>query len=131
VAEFEVKKIDEAERRKIVDAALDTLRRRGPDRVLVDPEGTAVPPGSIAVGADDPVDLVFVREDGWTLGVTHKRAGAAQRMFTGQWVTVLSSDEITNAPRLPSAYDVDPPDPDEEVEIVTGSIDDFRNAFKP
>ena len=142
MSEFEVKKIDEHERERIVAAAIDTLRRRGPDRVIIDKSGTALPPSSTVVtahtgktvSAGSTVELVYIREDGWTLGTPTEYAGAAQRMFTGQWVAFFTIEhlkmrvyEIERDAERAARREADERD---KVEPLVGSIEDIRKAFK-
>jgi len=62
---------------------------RGPTRVVVNAEGEAVAPNR----APRPADLVFVRDDGWSLGAPKDLIGVAEQMWADSWVAVIIRGE--------------------------------------
>ena len=64
----------------------------GPDRVVTHTEGGEVKNATSRERASQMEiypDVVFVREDGWTLGATYEMSIAARRMWQGRWVACL------------------------------------------
>jgi len=57
-----------------------------PKRIIVDKEGTAVPPHQ----SDRGVDVVFIRVDGWSLGADSELAAVAASLWEGSWVAQMT-----------------------------------------
>lgn len=71
----------------------ETLIRRivenGPDRVVVDAQGTAVPPRSACADYGEKVAVIYVRDDGWSLGASWQLAGTAVDMWRDAWLAAI------------------------------------------
>ena len=63
--------------------------RRGPDRVLIGADGTAVPPRRAREEYDIVPDVVFVRNDGWSLGAPIEMRFVAHELWKEGWITVI------------------------------------------
>ena len=64
----------------------------GPDRVVTHTEGHGVKDTASQRRAGQMEiypDVIFVREDGWTLGATYEMSIAARRLWQGRWVACL------------------------------------------
>ena len=79
---------DFAEQPKVdIQKVVQAIKDNGPNRVVVDEEGTAVPPNpKVSAG----IDLVFIRNDGWSLGASRNLARVAEDMWSDAWVAVLA-----------------------------------------
>lgn len=64
--------------------ALERIRAVGPDRVVINRQGLAVPAADAAFSGILP-DVVFVRNDGWSLGAPDEFEGAARRQWLNFW----------------------------------------------
>lgn len=62
--------------------ALERIRANGPDRVVINRQGVGIPAAD-AVRNGILSDVVFVRNDGWSLGAP----AALERIAKGQWLT--------------------------------------------
>lgn len=71
---------------------LKRIRRRGPSRIVVDSEGYAVPPQRAAQDHDTQADIVFVRNNGWSLGAPLKLRMTAYGMWADAWVGCILPD---------------------------------------
>lgn len=61
-----------------------------PTRVVISAEGDAVAPHIAAQQADPKkIDIVFVRDDGWTLGAPQEYEKIAESMWVGEWMAVI------------------------------------------
>jgi hypothetical protein len=61
----------------------------GPTRVVINESGEAVAPSR----STKPVDIIFVRDDGWSLGAPIGLIGVAEAMWIDQWVGVIIPGE--------------------------------------
>lgn len=69
----------------------EAVLKHGPTRVLVSKEGAALPPQQAAVRPD----VIFIRDDGWSLGAPKALTETAHRMYLDQWIGVmLSSNDV-------------------------------------
>lgn len=64
------------------------LRREGPTRVLINRQGDAVTPAR-ARECGVHVDVVFVRDDGWTLGCPLNLEATAYAFGRTEWVATV------------------------------------------
>ena len=62
--------------------------RSGPDRVIVNHLGGAKTPDRAPIP-----EVVFVRDDGWSLGAPIGLIKAAEKMWADRWIGVLISGE--------------------------------------
>lgn len=74
---------------EVMLAAETEIKRWGPRRVLLDKEGAAVTPERAYRIQDRPVDVIFIRRDGWTLGSISDLAEYAEQLWPGEWIGVL------------------------------------------
>lgn len=57
-----------------------------PTRVVINEEGEAVPAWMAERDYNIKPDVVFVRDDGWTLGAPKHLAQVAKGLWEGEWV---------------------------------------------
>ena len=77
---------------------LKRIAAQGPTRVIIDAQGTATPPGRAKkIFFIDP-DVVFIRDDGWTLGAPTKFAEVARKMWEHDWVAYAIPPYIRTEP---------------------------------
>lgn len=62
------------------------ILRNGPDRVVVDAEGLAVPSFRARRDYGITPDIIFIRDDGWSLGAPERFEAAAHREWKDEWV---------------------------------------------
>lgn len=67
---------------------VDQIFANGPQRVMID-EHEARPAKRAAVFHRITPEIIFIREDGWTLGAPLRLAAAAERLWADQWVAVM------------------------------------------
>jgi hypothetical protein len=111
-ADLDLGGIDETEQRRLIhDAhgkrlaqhigvaadALAKIRRDGPDRVLIDAGGEGLPLRRALERGIPPAAIVviFVRNDGWTLGATRAGASTAYRLWADEWIGYVSQEYPT------------------------------------
>jgi hypothetical protein len=87
-----------------VEGLLERIGRNGPTRVVVDRHAQAKPPErALAMGI--PVDVVFVRGDGWTLGAPEALEWVAYNTWAGDWTAVLvKGEDVPFIHMTPSEY---------------------------
>jgi hypothetical protein len=66
---------------------------RGPDRVMIDPQEAVTPKRARVDYGITPV-IVFIRQDGWSLGAPQHLEHAAYRLWKDEWVYYLRYPEI-------------------------------------
>lgn len=68
--------------------------RKGPDRVVINEHGEAVPPRvAIRDYGIDPRDCtIFVREDGWSLAAPKRFREVAEELWRDEWVMAIDGD---------------------------------------
>lgn len=62
-------------------------------RVVIGERGTAVTPDR-ARELGIPIDVILVREDGWTLGAPKHLADVARRMFRADWIIQITVEHL-------------------------------------
>lgn len=65
--------------------------KQPPTRVVINKEGEAVPAWMAEREGIKPV-IVFVRNDGWTLGAPEEFIEVARKMWDGEWVEEVRLD---------------------------------------
>lgn len=70
-----------------LERLVQEIRERGPRRVVIDIRGEAVTPFSAKERGITPA-VVFIRNDGWSLGAPAEFEGAAEEMCLNDWVAV-------------------------------------------
>lgn len=73
-------------RSRLFEIASLAVSKRGPDRVLVNDNGDAVPSQQALVVLKIIPDVVFLRKDGWTLGAPERLETLAFRMWEDEWI---------------------------------------------
>lgn len=68
-----------------LQAIADKAIAQGPDRVVVDGAGTALPPARAKEQGVVP-RIIFIREDGWTLGAPEHLAKVAEATWHDVWI---------------------------------------------
>lgn len=74
-------------------AYVDHILRFGPNRVLVEPD--------LAVAtyrAPFIPDIIFIRDDGWSLGAPSHLASFAEAMWKDEWIGVLTRPRTVATP---------------------------------
>jgi hypothetical protein len=61
--------------------------------VIVSREGKATTPSRALREFSIVADVVFVRDDGWTLGAPRQWAEVARDLWGGSWVAVIHLDD--------------------------------------
>jgi hypothetical protein len=65
------------------------LKEWGPDRVVINAEGEAVPPLRARRDHNIYPDIIFARNDGWMLAAPIHLQEVAERMWPDEWVAVV------------------------------------------
>lgn len=78
----------------------DEVMRRGPDRVVINVDGEARPSRIAREQYGVCPDVIFIRNDGWTLGASSHLEATAKRLWRDQWVGIIRRPE-TKARPLP------------------------------
>lgn len=69
--------------------ATSRILAHGPTRVLVNEDGIAVKPRRAREVYDITPDIVFIRDDGWSLGAPKHLADIAEAIWENEWKGVL------------------------------------------
>lgn len=64
-----------------------------PTRVLINVEGEAVTPER-AILQGVSWDVIFIRNDGWSLGASNEFAQAANDLWPEEWVALIKDDIV-------------------------------------
>lgn len=72
-----------------IEKIKERIKKRGPDRVVVDAGGTAVTPNRALMEYGLVPDMVFIRSDGWSLGAPSQFRQVAFKMWDDEWVSFL------------------------------------------
>jgi hypothetical protein len=64
-----------------------------PTRVVINTEGKAVPPER-AEEMGITWDVIYIRNDGWSLGASEDLAGVAYSLWAKEWVAVIKDKRI-------------------------------------
>ena len=75
-----------------------SILARGPDRVIVGPEGTATRPRRALEDHGIMPTIIFIRDDGWTLGAPADLEGVAFAMWREEWVAFMRQGATTAVP---------------------------------
>jgi hypothetical protein len=68
---------------------IDKIRHNGINRVVVSAEGLAVSPRRALEEFNIRPEIVFVRDDDWTLGAPAVFSELAEKMWADRWVYVI------------------------------------------
>lgn len=72
-------------REERIDQAVEVLRKQGPQRTLL-PDGTGVRPKHAYKDFGIIPEIVFIRQDGWTLGVMPDTYEMGRKMWEDEWI---------------------------------------------
>ncbi|HUS49149.1 MAG TPA: hypothetical protein VMZ91_03235 [Candidatus Paceibacterota bacterium] len=68
---------------EITDLAIK-IAKNGPDRVVINEEGDGIPSDRALKKGISP-DIIFIRDDNWSLGSTHDLEDIAYNMWNDKW----------------------------------------------
>ena len=70
-----------------LEEAWKHIQKHGPTRVLINEEGEAVPPArAMDIPGMKKISVVFIRDDGWSLGAPEHLRHVAEEMWQDQWI---------------------------------------------
>lgn len=75
------------------DTAL-IISATGPNRVVINLEGEATSPSRAAQKGIYP-EVIFIREDGWSLGAPAHLEEAARQLWPDEWVGMIKNNIVT------------------------------------
>lgn len=84
--------------RSKLEELLEEIRENGPTRVVIDDKGEAIPPRRAQRKKGITSDVVYIRDDGWSLGAPLCFERVARRMWSREWVAVARKPFITYTP---------------------------------
>ena len=74
----------------IVETAEKEIAKWGPRRALINNEGEATTPErAYRLNKKREPDIIFIREDGWTLGTLKEWEPTARELWKDMWVAVI------------------------------------------
>lgn len=74
------------------------IHREGPSRVLIDAEGLAVSSERARRDYGVKPDVIFIRNDGWSLGAPASLEVAASQLWPDAWVGIMRRPNATAVP---------------------------------
>jgi hypothetical protein len=69
-----------------LEAVAEAVLVRGPTRVLVSQSGDALPPRRAKIDHGISWDIVFIRDDGWSLGAPSALEAIAYSIWPDKWI---------------------------------------------
>lgn len=70
------------------------IKTHGPSRVIINEDGEAVPmKRARELGAT--IDIIYIRNDGWSFGASNALKDVAYKMWEGSWVAYWKKGEST------------------------------------
>lgn len=69
-----------------IESIKSNLSLHGPTRVVINAEGETKPPDRACKEDGVLPLLVFIRNDGWTLGASYEHLEVARKMWADEWV---------------------------------------------
>jgi len=100
---------------------LSRFLRFAPDRVVINSQGEAVPPIYALEVHNVVPTVVFVRNDGWTLGAPEEFKQVAHDMWSGLWVAKLTWSGLTWICQPIENGEVQPQEQEKKMEIQVDS----------
>lgn len=87
-------------------AAMKMIRTHGPTRILCDDDAHRSPSraGEIDRGVFDANGIVFIRNDGWSVGGHRSREKELYRLWKDEFVAFIVTNEFDGEPRPMSEY---------------------------
>ena len=74
---------------RVFDAIMNVVYN-GPTRVVINSDGEAISPLQAKEKYEIEPDIVFVRNDGWSLGAPTRFKHVAEGMYPDDWVVVIT-----------------------------------------
>jgi len=74
------------------------VMKAGPDRVVTNVRGDATTSRAARERFGINPDVIFIRDDGWTLGAPSRLEATARRLWQGHWVGILRKPETVAKP---------------------------------
>ncbi len=74
-----------------IEAVLKTIQVHGPSRVVISADGDAVSPNRALAEGIVP-DIIYIRNDGWSLGAPDKYKTVAYETWSDCWVGILQKN---------------------------------------
>lgn len=71
------------------EQAVEKVIQEGPTRVVISSAGEAVPPKQAREQHNVKVDVVYIRDDGWSLGAPHEFSHIAEETWKDQWAVFM------------------------------------------
>ena len=81
-----------------IDKAIETIMNNGPNRIIVDVEGLGVPTDRAIKEYNEFPDIIFIRDDGWTLGAPARFERVAYEMWKDSWTHFIRRPNVTPIP---------------------------------
>lgn len=81
-----------------LEAAVKRIFLHGPDRVMVDSEGEALSPSRAKTQYGLTSDVIFIRNDGWSLGAPSRLEREAFRIWAEEWIGFIRRPDTTAKP---------------------------------
>ena len=72
-----------------IKKGMETIAKKGCDRVTITWQGDAVPYQQAIEQYNIDVEIIFIREDGWTLGCHRSMLTNAYNSWKDEWIAVL------------------------------------------
>ena len=91
---------DEKQEGRPLAKAVENIRNGGPDRVVINVSGEAV--SSLRARRDYNIrpDIIFIRDDGWSLGAPLRFESVAEALWHDKWIGTLRKGSWTPVPYL-------------------------------
>lgn len=74
---------------KELDKLKNEVLLHGPMRVVINDQGEAVPPARAREMGRPPPDVIFIRNDGWSLGATTSLWEVAKSLWADSWDAIM------------------------------------------
>lgn len=78
---------------KKLAAWVASIAETGPSRVVINAEGEATTPRRAKEEYNIEPSIIYIRDDGWSLGTTSQFDEVAWRMWPDEWAAVMRKDE--------------------------------------
>jgi len=79
----------------VIGKSVSEIMPFGPTRIVVGEDGHALPPGAAFAQYSIACDVVFVRNDGWSLGAPEYLESVARGMWPREWVGMARYPNMT------------------------------------
>lgn len=81
------------------------ILRRGPDRVVINSGGEAVPPRRAREEHGIDPTVIFIRDDGWSLGAPADFEQVAHKLWANEWIAFVRKPEVEAKPIREYVYE--------------------------